>query len=253
MNIVIIGTGNVATVLGKKLVSAGHHIVQVVGRNVAPAGQLATMLGSTSVNTLSAINKNAPFYLIAVNDSAIANVAKQLSLPGSIVVHTAASVSKKILKSISKQYGVFYPLQALNKEKTEIPEMPVYVDAVNEETLEILIDLGKTISENVSQASDEDRLKLHVAAVFCNNFTNHLLALAENYCKQENLNFELFKPLIKETATKVMDASPAKVQTGPAVRHDQLTIQKHLEILNAYPSTQKLYKLITESIQSHYS
>jgi 3-hydroxyisobutyrate dehydrogenase-like beta-hydroxyacid dehydrogenase len=47
MNVIIIGTGNIAQVIGKRLSDAGHRIVQVYGRNAAAAKSLSGDLGAS--------------------------------------------------------------------------------------------------------------------------------------------------------------------------------------------------------------
>jgi len=252
MDIVIIGSGNVATVLAKKLKAAGHRILQVVGRNASAGSVLASALGVEFTQDWLTINKDAAIYLIAVNDKAIKEVAERLHVRGKIIVHTAAAVSKEILKTSGAHYGVFYPLQSLSKERTGTQEIPIHIDASDAETLNTLQELAASISKTVRQASDEERLKLHIAAVFCNNFTNYMYVMAEEYCRKENLDFNLLKPLIKETAEKAIGASPFKMQTGPAERNDESTIQKHLQILEPYPDLQQLYRFITGSIRKKY-
>ena len=130
MNIVIIGTGNAATVLGKKFSQAGHRIVQIFGRDASAASKLAYQFDTESTNYWSVIRKDADFYLVAVADDAIVEVAKHLHVPGKIVAHTAASVKKDVLKNMSHHYGVFYPLQSLRKDMKELPEIPIFIDAM---------------------------------------------------------------------------------------------------------------------------
>ena len=98
--------------------------------------------------------------------------------------------------------------------------------------------------------SSDKRLKTHVAAVIVSNFTNHLYKLAEDYCKKEGIEFNQLIPLIEETAQRLKTISPSKTQTGPAVRHDDLTIKQHLALLEKYPPLKKIYQLMTESIQN---
>ena len=248
MEIVIIGTGNTATILGRKLKAAGHHIVQVYGRDAQAASQLAYELGTESTNYWSVVNREADLYILAVSDIAIAEVVHELQWPAKTVVHTAASVSKKILEKSAPHYGVFYPLQSLKKGTAHMPEVPILIDASDAETLQHLDQLAHSISEQVVTADDEERLKLHVAAVFCNNFVNHIYTLMEQFCRQEGIDFKLLLPLIKETAWRLEEISPAAAQTGPAVRNDQPTIQKHLAILEQYPELKTFYKLFTKSI-----
>jgi predicted short-subunit dehydrogenase-like oxidoreductase (DUF2520 family) len=248
MKIVIIGTGNTATVLGRKLKAAGHNILQVFGRDSMLASKLAYELGTESTNYWNVVNKDADIYILAVSDIAVEEVMKELRLPEKTIVHTAASVSKNVLEKATQHFGVFYPLQSLKKEIDHLPEIPIIIDASDEATLNELDVLAHSISSKVVEANDEQRLKLHLAAIFCNNFVNHLYALAESYCKRENIDFNLLLPLIKETAERLEEIPPSQSQTGPAIRNDKATIEKHLAMLQSYPQLQKIYALLTESI-----
>jgi predicted short-subunit dehydrogenase-like oxidoreductase (DUF2520 family) len=250
MDIVMIGTGNVAAVLGRKFRAAGHNILQVVGRNSTAASALAYEWDTVSTNYNSQVDKNADIYIVAVSDDAIAEVAQALQLPGKIVAHTAASVPGEILKTISRHYGVFYPMQTLRKEMNDLPEIPVFFDGNDEMTRKKLEALAISISPEKSRvAGDDDRTKLHIAAVLVNNFVNHLYALAETYCRKEGLDFKQLLPLIEETATRIREIQPSTAQTGPAIRHDNATIDKHLELLKEHPQLKNIYVLLTESIQ----
>jgi predicted short-subunit dehydrogenase-like oxidoreductase (DUF2520 family) len=250
MDIVIIGSGNVAAVLGRKFKAAGHKILQVVGRNASAASALAYELDTESANYMTLLNKNADVYIIAVSDDAIEKVITELELPGKVVVHTAAAVSKDILKNVTEHYGVFYPLQSLRKETSSLPDIPVFFEGNDEVAQKKLETLANSISSQTSTSTgDEYRLKLHVAAVFVSNFTNHLYALAESYCKKEGLDFRHLLPLIEETALRTRTTLPSQSQTGPAIRHDTETIEKHLELLKEHPRLKNIYTLLTESIQ----
>src|SRR5687768_3972484 len=191
MDIVIIGSGNVAAVLGRKFKAAGHNILQIISRNASAASALAYEWDTESSSYKSVINTNADVYLVAVSDEAIEEVVLDLKLKDKVIAHTAASVSMEVLKKVSKHYGVFYPLQSLRKDGKGLPEFPVFVDGNDETAKRMLADLARTIAgENVLAAGDEARLRLHVAAVLVSNFTNHLYALAENYCKIEGIDFK---------------------------------------------------------------
>lgn len=251
MDIVILGSGNVAAVLGRKFKAAGHQILQVVSRNAATATKLAYEWDTESTNYPSIINRNADVYIIAVSDDAIDDVVADLQLPKKIVAHTAASVSKDVLKNVSEHYGVFYPLQSLRKEDIDLPEAPIFFDGSDEVTKKKLESLANSISpQHSTQAGDDARLKLHVAAVFVNNFTNHLYSLAEDYCKKEGIDFKELIPLIEETASRVKDLLPSSSQTGPAVRNDAETIEKHLKLLESHPQLRKVYEILSDSIRT---
>ena len=250
MDIVILGSGNVAAVLGRKFKAAGHNILQVVSRNASAASKLAYEWDTESTNYPSIINRNADVYIIAVSDDAIDDAVADLKLPGKVVAHTAASVSKDVLKNVSGNYGVFYPLQSLRKEDINLPEAPIFFDGSDELTKKKLESLANSISpQHVSRAGDDERMKLHIAAVFVNNFTNHLYALAESYCKKEGIDFKDLFPLIEETVSRLKNISPSQSQTGPAARNDEETIQKHLALLEKYPRMKKVYEFMTANIR----
>ncbi|CAN5598207.1 DUF2520 domain-containing protein [soil metagenome] len=253
MKVVLIGTGNVATVLGKLIKTAGHTIVEVVGRNARYAAQLAATLETNYNTDLKTIAQHADIYIIAVADDTINDVADTLKLADNIVVHTSGAVSMNVLEKASKNYGILYPLQSLRKEAIKMPVVPLLVDAVNEATLLTIQSFAASISPKVSVADDAQRLKLHVAAVFSANFSNHLYTLTEAFCQKENVRFEMLIPLIQEVALRLDDFSAKDVQTGPAVRNDTDTIKKHLQLLNDHPGIKKIYESFTESILNFYN
>lgn len=250
MNIVIIGSGNTAAILGRKFKKAGHEILQIVSRNASTASQLAYEWNTESANYISLLNKNADVYIIAVNDNAVAEITRDLKLPGKVVAHTAASVHADVLKNVTAHYGVFYPLQTLRKEMSRLPDIPVYFDGHDTIAKQVLQQLALSVSYYPPvEAGDEQRVKLHVAAVIVNNFVNHLLALAEEYCKREGIAFAQLLPLIDETVSRIKEVSPKQAQTGPAIRHDDETIRRHLKILEGHPELKNIYLLLTSSIQ----
>ena len=251
MEIVIIGTGNTATVLGRKLAAAGHEILQVYGRDAAAASELAYVLNTESTNYWSVVNRSADVYLLAVSDIAIEEIVKELQLPDKTIVHTAASVSKNVLKKAG-HYGVFYPLQSLKKSSDHLPDTPIIIDASDEETFQLLENLAGSISDKVMKGDDDKRLKLHLAAVLCNNFVNHLYTLTKEFCQKEQIDFDLLLPLIKETALRLDEMPPAEAQTGPAIRNDRATINSHLQLLEKYPEIKQLYSVFSASISKHH-
>lgn len=251
MNVTMIGTGNVATVLGRMIFHAGHTIAEVIGRNKAAADILAKQLKAT-VSSIEKIKTGSDIYIIAVSDGAIEQLAETFHVSNKLVVHTSGTVSKNVLQYSSDKYGVLYPLQSLRKEISYIPPVPLITDGNNIETLQEVYDFAISISPNVTSAGDEERMKLHVAAVAVSNFTNHLYMLAADYCKKENLEFAYLVPLIQEVANRLVHESPEKLQTGPAIRKDFTTVEKHLDLLKDYPQLYKLYEVMTQSIVEFY-
>ena len=251
MKVVIIGSGNVATVVGKKMKRAGVEILQVAARNEKEGASLAEKLEASFTNNLLEVDRGGDLYLIAVPDTVISATAKLLRLEGKMIVHTAGSVLKNVLINeglINCSLGVIYPLQSLKKQNEIIPAVPVLIDGDSDSTIQSLQKFSSIWAEEVAIANDEQRLKMHLAAVFANNFSNYMFTMAERICDKEQLNFSMLLPLILETTNRLQAFKPSEVQTGPAVRQDHQTIEKHLRLLNNYPSLKHLYKEITSSI-----
>lgn len=251
MKVVIIGAGNVATVFGRLILKANHQIIQVVSRNVANAQSLANELGCAYSDDPAILDTSADIYIVAMADAALNQIHEKYFLGSKIIVHTAGSLSKDILKLVSVNYGVMYPLQSLRKENPELhQDIPLLVDGNSDSVTAEIEAFALTLSSEVARTNDEQRLKLHVAAVIVSNFTNHLYMQAAGYCDNEGLDFKMLQPLIEETALRLRYHQPVEMQTGPAIRKDITTLEKHLRMLTQYPQLKKIYLRMTDSIMN---
>ena len=249
MNIVLLGSGNIATHLAKAFKMAGQNITQVWSRNPERATELADSVGASPVVKIEDVNADAELYILAVNDDAIRTVAELLKIEKGILVHTSGSVGLDILDGITENTGVFYPIQTFSKSKAvDLRLVPVALEGNSAEITAILYSIASRISEKVIEMTSLQRRSVHVAAVFACNFTNHMYVLAHQLLEAQNLNFDLLRPLIEETALKIQSADPIAVQTGPAIRGDQSTIDKHLKLLAGHSELKELYKQLSQSI-----
>ena len=249
MKVVIIGTGNVAYALAEKISRSDHELMQVAGRNAMAAEKIAKPLQVSFTGSMIHLERKADLYIIAISDNALVSIENWLKLDKKLAVHTAGSVSKDVLKSVSANYGVLYPLQSL-KAGAPIPsEIPFLVDGNTPDDLALINDFATSLSSKVEVADDLTRKKLHLAAVFVNNFTNHLYALAEKYCEAEDLPFDFLHSLILETAERLRLQTAKDSQTGPSLRNDESTIAEHQILLKKYPELKRIYVLMTESIK----
>jgi len=248
MKISFIGSGNVATVLGRLLKQKNFIINEVVSRDKTHALHLAKELDAIAIDDIKALSKNSDVYIIAVNDDAIEAVSNQLNTSDKIVVHTCGSASINLLRNASKNFGVLYPLQSLRKEISYLSVIPFLIDASNNYSKNVIITLAEAISDNIKEANDEQRMQYHLAAIVVSNFTNHLFALAQEYCIANKIEFSLLLPLIEEVINRLKSFKPAEMQTGPAIRGDISTIQKHLSLLKDFPQLKNIYEVMSESI-----
>jgi len=257
LKIVLLGSGNVGFHLGKKLHEVDVEIVQVYSRKISKAKRLAKILKSEATQKIENISTTADLYILAVPDSAIEKVAADLAKiipPTKLVVHTSGATPSTVLKPYFKNYGIFYPLQTFSiARKIDFENIPICVDSNLKKHRTLLEKLGKQISQSVHQINDKERAILHVAAVFVNNFSNNLFTIGEKITSTENLPFDILKPLIKETVDKIANHSPSKMQTGPANRGDQITIDLHLKYLEKnFPEFIEVYQTMTQSINPKF-
>lgn len=250
----IVGAGNVAHNLGRMMHDAGVTIDSIYSRNLANAKILADKLKAKAVDELDAIDTSSELLLFAVKDDVLAAVGNKLSGSSQILAHTSGSMGIDVFGAASRP-AVFYPLQTFSKNKEyDGMSFPICIEAANPSDMSQLKSLGTVIvgKENVYEIDSAQRKTLHVAAVFACNFTNYFYSVAEEILKDRALSFDLLKPLISETISKIDERGPTKNQTGPAVRGDQKIINDHLNYLNSNPDYQHLYKLVTEQIINNF-
>lgn len=250
-NIVLIGSGNLATNVGKALHKCGYHISQVYSYREETAKELADKLDTEYTTNLSDLYSDADLYITALKDSVLPELIPQIVMgrEQSLFVHTAGSVPMNVWAGYANRYGVFYPMQTFSKAREVcFDEIPFFIEANNRDDLLRLKSLASVVSHKVYEATSEQRKSLHLAAVFTCNFANHMYALADELLAKYDLPFEVMLPLIDETARKVHELPPAEAQTGPAVRYDENVIGNHLSMLADEPVMQELYEKISKSI-----
>jgi predicted short-subunit dehydrogenase-like oxidoreductase (DUF2520 family) len=249
MRITIIGSGNVATHLAVAFKNAGHRIVQVYSRAMQNAALLAYHVKAEPIDDLIQIDPETDLFVIAIKDDAIGIIAEQLAPYQKLMVHTSGATDMYALLAFSDNVGVFYPLQTFSKTKeVNFRAVPLCIEAANEDIAKELQQLAQTISNNVYRIDSAQRKILHLAAVFACNFPNYLYNIAQQILVQHNLDLDLIRPLILETAEKVQTGLPSVMQTGPAVRNDQTTMNNHLQLLNGDLGLQQLYTLLSQGI-----
>ncbi|MEN9611545.1 MAG: hypothetical protein RLZZ628_2359 [Bacteroidota bacterium] len=254
----IIGTGNVAHHLAKRLHQKGIPIDQIYGRNAAAAQNLAQIVSTKTISKPSDWLQETRVCIVAVSDAAIPMVAETFSTiiaPETWVVHTAGTTPSTVFKPFFKQFGSLYPFQSFTVgREPDFEQIPIFVNANQPDGVAFLKTIAAYMSPKVYELLDEKRIALHIAGVLVNNFTNHLFQITQNVLKLEDLPFEIVLPLLEETVLKIQHASPHAMQTGPAKRGDFNTIRQHLTYLKKLPiSQQNVYKVLTDSLLKEFN
>ena len=249
--LVIVGSGNVGYHIGQRLHQAGYSIKQVFSLTPEHGKSLAEKVGSTFTNDVAKIIADADVYIVCVKDDAMESVYNALPIKNEIVLHTAGSVSKNVSNRTDLHQGVLYPLQSFNRNAEVTWEnVPVFVDGDDENVIQAASELGNALTKNVKLANDEQRLKVHVAAVFANNFSNHCMAIGEKLMEESGFAFDVLKPLVDATFRRLQHANPSDVQTGPAKRGDENTVDKHMNALVEHPNWKELYRYLSDDIRN---
>lgn len=227
MQVVLIGQGNVATHLGEAIRAAGHELVAVGGRT-----------------RRCPIPAKSDVYVIAVSDRAIPDVAAELTDVDGLVVHTAGSIPMSALPL--KRRGVLYPMQTFSKSRpVDFGRVPLFIESDTD--MPLLETFARSLSQHVTVMDSDRRRYLHLAAVFCCNFTNHMFSVTEQLLGSQGIPLEVMFPLIEETVDKIHQLSPREAQTGPAVRWDEGVMQAQLSLIDN-PLWQQVYDTISKSI-----
>lgn len=251
-----IGSGNLAWHLAPALDNSGYAVREVYSRSPAHADALVERLYDAEVKaTLDFSTSTSDIFILATSDDAIQGIVREIILPDdAILVHTSGSqVLQALSYAATPNLGVFYPLQTFTKLKqVEFKDIPIFIESENQFTEDALLHMARQLSSNVNKITAQERKVLHVAAVFASNFTNHMLLLAQEIMKENSLSFEWLKPLVAETITKSLAIGPENTQTGPAMRGDFETLDRHFEFLSDDESMAELYKLLSQDIIDRY-
>jgi len=239
----LLGAGRVATHIGLELLKQGKEIVGVWNHNVERANKLARLLGTATLSTPEA---KADLAIIAVSDEAIH--LSSLLIPRDIpTIHTSGATSINVLQQ--DQSGVLWPLQTFSlNEKVDWKKVPLCIEASSMDMEIAMQGLAQSISEKVDVLDSNQRKDLHLAAVIGCNFSNAMYALADDWCKERNLDFAMLHRLIEKTASKAVSMPPKKAQTGPAARQDLDIVNQQLDQLRDFEDWQELYSSVTQLI-----
>ena len=252
-NISIVGSGNVATHLALALHAAGHTVRQVLSREYDHPALLARRVGATPIDKPARLDDRSDVYLLAVNDDALYDLALDLpSLADKLFLHTSGSTPADVLRRLSRHYGVVWSPQTFVRDLAmDYSRLPLCIEGNTPAVETTMEELFSSISNNIFRLNYEQRRWAHLAAVFVNNFGNAVNALAQELAFAHGIEFSMLRPLADATVKKMDYGTLWPQQTGPAIRHDQKTLDAQRRLLADDPRLLQLYDLMTDLIQSH--
>lgn len=250
-DIVIIGSGNVATVFGRSFKEKGFHLRQVYTPSTASVSDISKELNVDATNDIDQIIQGADLYFIAIKDKAIDGFAEKFST-SSLVVHTSGSASIDKLAPASPRTGVFYPFQTLTKtRKIEMKDIPICLEAKSSDDLNLLKELARKLGCPAYELNHEKRVHLHLTGVIINNFVNYFYLKSKEILDEQHIPFNILEAISEETIKKVFERGPEQSQTGPARRDDDHTIKEHLKLLKD-SDFKEIYEIISNNIAKYF-
>lgn len=250
---ILLGAGNLAWHLGPALKDAGYAILQVFSRTEDSARSLAGRLGVDWTTDPGGLDPEAGTLMFCVSDRAITELLCKIELRKILMIHTAGSVPADVFKDIAGEYGVIYPFMTFTRGRSlDFSSVPICIEGSTADSTAILEEMAGRISGRVYHMDSVRRKMLHLAGIIASNFSNHMYRLSRDLLLSEGMDFNLLKPLILESASKVMEMDPAAAQTGPASRNDSSVVHEHIELLKDHPELQKIYTFVSDSITNHY-
>jgi predicted short-subunit dehydrogenase-like oxidoreductase (DUF2520 family) len=254
MTFSIIGSGNMAWFIVRRLTSYGLVCTSVYGRNIEQVSALANSCAAQVGQSLSDIqDEEGHICIIAVSDAAIVEMAKGLYFTKTTLIHTSGTSSIDLLLPSADNCAVLWPIYSILKNSYPTHRnIPIAWQASSSQSQKEVLNIATLLSDICFEADEEQRRYLHLAAVFANNFTNHLIAISEQICLEQRMSFDYLKPILQQTFERTVSASAKLLQTGPARRNDMPTIGKHIQLLNNHPQWQTLYESLSMSIKKMY-
>ncbi len=248
IKVVLLGSGNVAYHLALAFKSATN--VELIQRYSRQESDNEIFDISIPHTTDLKQLQSADIYILAIKDEAIFDLCQSLNHIDGLVTHTSGAMGLEVLATRNRR-GVLYPVQSLSiHQKVSLKDVPFAIEAASKEDQKLLRSLASELSPRVFELNSVQREKLHVSAVFANNFSNFMFTCAENLCKQYQIPFDILRPLILETGKKIQYMQPFDSQTGPARRFDLGVIEKQENQLQGM--NKEIYKLLTEAIIKTY-
>tara|TARA_B110000459_G_C16609955_1_gene495594 strand:+ start:40 stop:834 length:795 start_codon:yes stop_codon:yes gene_type:complete len=239
LRISIIGAGNVAHALSHSMLIGGVKIVEIFNRDKEKAEKLAYELGGIKVvDKIEILDTTVDAVAVLVKDDAIEEVARQI--PKAIDrFHVSGVTEREVLGGVN---GVIWPIKSFNSESKNdsLESVPFGIDASCSEFREKLDRIVDCVGGQGFSAPSEVRSKVHLAAVFSDNFTNHCLAISQQILKDSGLPSDLMQSLVKGLLIGASSGNSYERQTGVAIRGDEGSMQKHLDIIQSFDNNEQL-------------
>ncbi|HEY5532336.1 MAG TPA: DUF2520 domain-containing protein [Candidatus Anoxymicrobiaceae bacterium] len=257
--VAIIGSGRVGTAMALLLSERGYDVVCVADPEQQVRTRAAGLSGAEPVADDVEAARLADIIIITTPDSAIASTCRSIvdsgvEVRGKKFVHMSGALSLTALepaRHAGAQVLSIHPLQTFADMEGAVKALPGSTFGVTcEPSLEGWASVFVSDLEGTMQLiRDEDKVLYHAAAVMASNFLAMMeyaaLTIARGLGFSDDAFAEAFAPLYRASVENVARLGPVEALTGPLVRGDAGTIEKHLTALAEFdPGLATLYSRV---------
>lgn len=248
MDLIIVGAGRAAGSLALASVGAGHNLVGVLSRRPASFGPPLAWESPLPASDL---------VLVAVSDSAIAEVAQHLAPrwhDRNPAVHLSGFTSTAVLDPIADlgaPTGSFHPLQSLPdpvRGSQALRGAWAAVTTSDPSLSELLHAFALSLDMKPFPLADGDKSLYHAAASAAANYLAEALAISSDLLERADVPFEVMEPLARTVLDHVFAADPDAALTGPIVRGDIPTVLGQIQAAESIsPSLGRQFRLLAQA------
>lgn len=238
-SITIVGSGRMAHALAAACSQSGLKLEALIARNTVEAELMGKRFPFGKVVKTGEVPSGSSIVFLAVTDGAIGEVAGKLKpYANGLLVHTSGAVGLDPLRAAETRgwrVASFHPIQTIGTESGEdvFRDVPVSVLA-DDQDAELLSHLARIFGARPVRVTEDEKERLHIAAVFLSNYIVALAKAVEILLEPNQTGIktgELFGPLMRNAVEQIIRYGPDKALTGPVSRGDAQTVSKHLKRL----------------------
>ncbi|MBI2777884.1 MAG: DUF2520 domain-containing protein [Chloroflexi bacterium] len=254
----IVGAGAVGTALGVALSRAGWPVGAIASRDPARRDRFRSLVpGSRGFGEAVALLDEVELVILAVPDDALPALAGSLRLySGQAMIHTSGALGAEVLEpamAAGTQVGAFHPLVAFADTELSVAALRGATVAIegDDQLAELLAGMAEAVGAHAVRLAPGTKAAYHAAAVLAAGGFIALLDAIAQLGRVAGLDeagsLAIYGRLSEQTLANTRALGIARSLTGPIIRGDQGTLERHLDTLRAHaPEALPLYRAAAE-------
>jgi len=238
MRLGILGGGRAAWAYGSAWRRIGRPLAGVWLREESQS-RIAELL-ETEQRPVEALAAESDLLLVAVSDRAIVEVAERVPETAAIVFHASGA-----LTSLRGGFSL-HPLKSLPPvgEPSRLDDALLVFEGNHRD---VARELADAIGARFAEVTAETKARYHAGAVFGSNYIALMLELAEQLIGIDDARDDLVR-LAHSAIANWRSGEGRGRFTGPAIRGDRETVDRHIAALEERPQVARIYTLLAAEL-----